>query len=343
MAADLFLPFATVTLIFVGVGAVMPRVRTVFSEAGSNTLSCYLLHMLACPLLHPFPLIYSALDVAGEILGATRTPILSGATRSVAIIAYMAGVQLLLSYRPALPRKLAGHFSSMTHGVRRLATARAVSRSWRGHGWRGKCTAASRTVLTFFATAALLGALYLDATQLLAPHTNHSSVGAPLESAWSRLHALSAEAAQKRGKLTGGPRGKNRTNHKLAGVQVIGTASPPKVRVCCSTIRVAEVDGGNRYNVRGKYQRDAATFRGKPSFSKAGGIHLYFRDGQWGFSHHLGARAFGVVAARHSADKGLSEARCPTSLAGSGWRFWSRSKHKFRPVGGGGLTVKCEH
>ena len=49
--------FCRVTLLLLAMGAAVPRQTRIvaFSDAGANALSFYLVHMLVCPLLHPYP------------------------------------------------------------------------------------------------------------------------------------------------------------------------------------------------------------------------------------------------------------------------------------------------
>ena len=90
-----------------GVAAAMPRATkpTVFSRAGENALSFYLLHALVTPILHPFPWIYELLEVSRRALRQDR-PVgigfkagnaVSHVVDDLMIIAYMVLLRVALS------------------------------------------------------------------------------------------------------------------------------------------------------------------------------------------------------------------------------------------------------
>ena len=110
-----------ISTLIMGVGALIPRSmkRTVFSDAGAGALYCYMLHMLACPILHPTTYFLSILKVLLDRLfgstfgsyGLSRHVLVTRSLRAmgrqlfheVLLAAYMLALQISLSRRPALP------------------------------------------------------------------------------------------------------------------------------------------------------------------------------------------------------------------------------------------------
>ena len=110
-----------ISTLIMGVGALIPRSmkRTVFSDAGAGALYCYMLHMLACPILHPTTYFLSILKVLlDRLFGSTfgshglfRHVLVTRSLRAmgrqlfheVLLAAYMLALQISLSRRPALP------------------------------------------------------------------------------------------------------------------------------------------------------------------------------------------------------------------------------------------------
>lgn len=79
---------------------------SVISDAGANSLWCYVTHMLITPIAHPYPVFYSVLDTLSARLRNDVGPLAQGvfnsdACRSMMVLAYIVGLQIAIS-RPVL-------------------------------------------------------------------------------------------------------------------------------------------------------------------------------------------------------------------------------------------------
>ena len=133
--------FCRIALLLVAGGAMMPRgggggvggrVHT-FAAAGANPLSFYLLHMLVCPLVHPYPWLYVLADAVRGGIKSLPVALSNETCNAVVRCAYTAlvscylvGLRVALSRVPAflLPR-LSAAWSSL---VGCLSSRPAVSR-----------------------------------------------------------------------------------------------------------------------------------------------------------------------------------------------------------------------